>query len=143
LPRRSEDTFLLRATRLAAVIGRASFVSYIAQQWLIDFVPIWVGFDSWLTPATCPVYLALSTVIMYWVARVWGGFKANRFMTLGLQPGAQGAESRVPLFVGAALLVVFLNVVALMNANRFTPEKLALVPPNPYPWAPAKVAGHQ
>jgi len=143
LPRRKDETVLVRAAQIAAVIGRASFVSYVAQQWLIDFVPIWVGFDSWLTPATCPVYLALSTVIMYWVARVWGGFKANRFMTLGLQPGAQWAQSRVPVFLGAALLVVFLNVVALINANRLTPEKLALVPPNPYPWAPAKVAGHQ
>jgi uncharacterized membrane protein len=143
LPRRREDTFLLRATRLAAVIGRASFVSYIAQQWLIDFVPIWVGFDSWLTPATCPAYLAVTTVIMFWVARVWGAWKANRYMTLGLKPGVQWADSRVPLFVGAALLVVLLNVMALVNANRLTPGKLALVPPNPYPWAPAKVAGHQ
>jgi uncharacterized membrane protein len=143
LPRRTEDTFLLRAARLAAVIGRASFVSYVAQQWLIDFVPIWVGFDSWLTPATCPVYLAATTVIMFWVARAWGSRQANRYMTLGLMPGARWADSRVPLFVGAALLVVFLNVVALMNATRLTPDKLALVPTNPYPWTPAKVAGHQ
>ena len=143
LPRPAQDTFLVRATRLAAVIGRASFVSYIAQQWLIDFVPIWVGFDSWLTPGTCPVYLAVTTVIMFWVARAWGRWQANRYMTLGLKPGSQWADSRVPLFLGAALLIVFLNVVALMNATRLTPDKLALVPTNPYPWAPAKVAGHQ
>jgi len=143
LPRRPEDTFLVRAARLAAVIGRASFVSYVAQQWLIDFVPIWVGFDSWLTPATCPLYLVVTTVIMFWVARAWGSWQANRYMTLGLKPGSQWADSRVPLFVGAALLVVFLNMMALMNAPRLTPGKLALVPPNPYPWAPAKVAGHR
>jgi uncharacterized membrane protein len=142
LPRRDTDTVLVRAARLAAVIGRASFVSYVAQQWLIDFVPIWVGFDSWLTPATCPVYLALTTLIMFWVARLWGGWKANRYMTLGLQPGSQWADSRVPLFVATVLLVVFLNVMALMNPGRLTPGKLALVPSNPYPWAPAKVAGH-
>jgi uncharacterized membrane protein len=142
LPRRDTDTVLVRAARLAAVIGRASFVSYIAQQWLIDFVPIWVGFDSWLTPATCPVYLALTTLIMFWVARLWGSWKANRYMTLGLKPGSQWADSRVPLFVAAALLVVFLNMMALMNPGPLTPGKLALVPPNPYPWAPAKVAGH-
>jgi hypothetical protein len=133
----------VRAAQFAAVIGRASFVSYVAQQWLIDFVPIWVGFDSWLTPATCPVYLAVTTIIMFWVARAWGSWQANRFMTLGLRPGSQWADSRVPLFLGAALLVVFLNVVALMNATRFTPDRLALVPTNPYPWAPAKVAEHQ
>jgi len=143
LPRSPEDTFLARAARLAAVIGRASFVSYVAQQWLIDFVPIWVGFDSWLTPATCPLYLVVTTVIMFWVARVWGSWEANRYMTLGLKPGSRWADSRVPLFVGAALLVVFLNVMALMNAPRLTPGRLALVPPNPYPWAPTKVAGHR
>jgi uncharacterized membrane protein len=143
LPRSPEDTFLVRAARLAAVIGRASFVSYVAQQWLIDFVPIWVGFDSWLTPATCPLYLVVTTVIMFWVARVWGSWEANRYMTLGLKPGSQWSDSRVPLFVGAALLVVFLNVMALMNAPRLTPGRLALVPPNSYPWAPAKVAGHR
>ena len=143
LPRGDPDTFLVRMARLAAVVGRASFVSYVAQQWLIDFIPIWVGFDSWLTPATCPVFLVLTTVIMYWVARVWGSWKANRYMTLGLKPGAHWADSRVPHFVGAALLVVVLNVLALLNASRLTPQKLALVPPNPYPWAPARVAGHQ
>ena len=142
LPRRDTDTVLVRAARLAAVVGRASFVSYVAQQWLIDFVPVWVGFDSWLTPATCPIYLALTTIVMFWVARLWGGWKANRYMTLGLKPGAQWADSRVPVFVAAALLVVFLNVVALKNPARLTPGKLALVPPNPYPWAPAEIAGH-
>jgi hypothetical protein len=102
-----------------------------------------VGFDSWLTPATCPIYLAVTTLIMFWVAQAWGGWKANRYMTLGLKPGGLWADARIPLFAGAAALVVFLNAAALLNANRLTPEKLALVPPNPYPWAPAKVAGHQ
>jgi uncharacterized membrane protein len=143
LPRRDADTVLVRMVRLAAVIGRASFVSYVVQQWLIDFIPIWVGFDSWLTPATCPVYLLLTTLIMFWVARVWGSWQANRYMTLGLKPGSNWADSRVPLFVGAALLVVVLNVLALLNAPRLSPQKLALVPPNPYPWAPAEVAGHE
>jgi uncharacterized membrane protein len=143
LPRRSPESYLVRAAQFAAVIGRASFVSYVVQQWLIDFVPIWVGFDSWLTPGTCPIYLAVTTLIMFWVAQAWGGWKANRYMTLGLKPGGLWADARIPLFAGAAALVVFLNAAALLNANRLTPEKLALVPPNPYPWAPAKVAGHQ
>jgi len=86
----------VRAVRLAAVIGQASFVSYVVQQWLIDFVPIWAGFDSWLTPVTAPLYLAINTVIMYWVAAIWGRNKANRFMTLGLQPGARPALVQAP-----------------------------------------------
>jgi uncharacterized membrane protein len=168
LPRREEASPLIRVVRLAAVIGRASFVSYLVQQWLIDFIPMWVGFDCWLTPATSPLYLALNTVIMFWVALIWGQHKANRYMTFGLKPGfrpaaepppttgatggtraappvsrspSQWAHRRVPLFAGAVLLVVVINILALENALKLTPAKLSLVPTNSCPWAPAKVAG--
>ena len=87
-PKTDHDVFPAGAARLAAVIGRASFVSYVVQQWLIDFVPFWVGFDSWLTPVTCPIYLVLTTVILFRVARLWGRCKGNRYMTLGLQRGS-------------------------------------------------------
>jgi uncharacterized membrane protein len=139
LPRRAADPLLVRWTRLAAVVGQASFVSYIAQQWLIDFIPPWVGFDSWLTPLTCPVYLVVSTVIMYWVARAWGQWRANRYMTLGLKPGFAGSAG---VFATAVLAVVFLNALALLNAARLTPGKLALVPINPQPWVSATMARH-
>jgi hypothetical protein len=143
IPGTAKDSRLARPVRLAAVIGRASFVAYVAQQWLIDFVPIWIGFDSWLTPATCPLYLVLTTVIMFWLTRVWGSWQANHYLTLGLKPGARGADSRAPFFMAAAALALFLNVLALENAAHLTPEKLALIPPNPHAWAPAKVAGHR
>ena len=169
LSRREEASRLLRAIRLVAVIGRASFVCYLVQQWMIDFVPIWVGFDSWLAPVTSPIYLAVSTLIMFWVAVIWDRHKANRYMTFGLKPGfrpaaerppetiaragssaaphasrspSQGSGSRVPLFISVVLLVVVINIVALENAPKLTPAKLSLVPTNPYPWAPARIAGH-
>lgn len=159
----------VRGVRLAAVIGRASFVSYVLQQWLIDFIPVWVGFDSWLTPATAPLYLVLNTVAMYWVALVWGRHKANRFMTFGLPsiyrprpevPMRGGmavigpavaiasvgrssrVEGRMPLFTGIVAVVIVMNLLALENAPKLTPHKLALIPTNPYPWTPAKVAEH-
>jgi uncharacterized membrane protein len=169
LPRREQASRLLRVVRLAAVIGQASFVSYVLQQWTIDFLPIWVGFDSWLTPATSPLYLALNTIIMFWVAAIWGRHKANRYMTFGLKPRSRLAAecppatgamagpsaalpvsrspsqwygSRVPLFVSTVLLVVVINILALENALKLTPDKLSLMPTNPHPWTPAKVAGH-
>jgi uncharacterized membrane protein len=149
LPRREEASPVLRVTRLAAVVGRASFVSYVVQQWLIDFVPIWVGFDSWLTPATAPLYLALNTVLMFWVALIWGRHKANRYMTLGLKRGAHPATMRPPatsstaaIIASTIVLVVVINILALENAPKLTPPKLSLVPTNPYPWAPAKAADH-
>lgn len=163
LPRREKASRLIRVARIAAVIGRASFVSYVVQQWSIDFVPIWVGFDSWLTPATSPIYLALSTVIMFWVAAIWGRHKANRYMTFGLKPGSrpsaerppatsamapvsrspsQWSGSRVPLFASIVMLVVVINILVLENAPKLRPAKLSLVPTNPYPWAPAEIAHH-
>jgi uncharacterized membrane protein len=141
LSQREPVSALVRGVRLAAVIGRASFVSYVLQQWLIDFVPIWVGFDSWLTPSTAPLYLVINTVIMYWVALVWGRHKANRFMTFGLQAGSR-PWLIPPATAAALLLVVALNLLALQNAARLTPNKLALFPANLYPWAPATFARH-
>ena len=139
-PQRAPATLWARMLQRTAVVGSASFVSYVVQQWTIDFVPIWVGFDSWLTPATCPLYLALSTLVMYRVAAAWGRHKDNRYLTLGLKPGDTLLDSRVGVFVTVVLVVVILNALAAANALRLIPGKLALVPPNPYPWAPAKVA---
>jgi len=159
---------LVHGVRLAAIIGRASFVSYVLQQWLIDFIPVWVGFDSWLTPLTAPLYLVLNTVAMYWVALAWGRYKGNRFMTFCLplvyrppieapdgglaviaapMAVARAARShwvdgRVPLCAGIVAVVIVVNLLALENAPRLTPHKLGLIPTNPYPWVPAKVAGH-
>jgi hypothetical protein len=82
---------------------------------------------------------------MFWVAVIWGRHNANRYMTFGLKPGSrpsQGSGSRAPLFVSTVLLVVVINILVLENAPRLMPAKLCLVPTNPYPWAPAKVAGH-
>jgi hypothetical protein len=145
LTRGEEASRRLRVVRLAAVIGQASFVSYVVQQWFIDFIPIWLGFDSWLTPATSPLYLAANTLIMYWVAVIWCRHKANRYITFGLKPGSRPSQwyaSRAPLFVSTVLLVVGINILVLENGPRLMPAKLSVVPTNPYPWAPTKVAGH-
>jgi hypothetical protein len=82
------------------------------------------------------VYLLVSTVIMYWIARAWGQWRANRYMTLGLKPGFDG---RAGAFAITVMAVVFLNALALLNAPRLTPGKLSLVPPNPHSWVMAKV----
>jgi hypothetical protein len=94
-----------------------------------------------LTPSTAPLYLVINTVIMYWVALVWGRHKANRFMTFGLQAGSR-PWLIPPATAAALLLVVALNLLALQNAARLTPNKLALFPANLYPWAPATFARH-
>ncbi len=161
LVRQEAPGLMARMLRPAVVIGRASLVSYVLQQWTIDFVPIWVGFDSWLTPITAPLYLAVNTLLMYWVALVWGRHQGNRLITLGLRPAAQlqsmaqpvaargvlaGAGhsgGRIPIFPIAITLVLVINLLALVNAAYLTPGTLALVPSNPYPWGSARMAaGH-
>jgi len=139
LSQREPAGVLLRGVRLAAVVGRASFVSYVVQQWLIDFAPLWVGFDSWLTPVTAPAYLALVALAMYAVASAWGRYNANRFMTLGLDLNWRPA---IAVFTCLVAVAVGMNALALENAARLTPRKLALVPVNPYPWKPTRLAEH-
>jgi uncharacterized membrane protein len=71
--------------RLAAVFGRASFVTYVAQQWLIDFVPLWIGFETWLMPAASLTYLLLVIAATFFIARAWDRRQANQYLTLGLR----------------------------------------------------------
>lgn len=161
LPKEQQGGPASRLLRPLAVIGRASLVCYLLQQWTIDFLPLWVGFDSWLTRLTAPLYLALNTVLMYWIALVWGRHQGNRLMTLGLRsaligqaegaPRSSGghtgtagvlADARIPLFATVVTLVVLINILALENAAYLTPSKLALIPANPYSSAPARSAGH-
>ena len=140
LARRAPETLWTRVAERVAVLGRASLVTYVVQQWLIDFVPIWVGFDSWLTPVTSPVYLVLTTLAMYWIAVAWERHVGNGYLTLGLKAEGTLGERRVGVFATAVVVVVILNALAVSNAQRLMPDKLALVPQNPYPWAPAQVA---
>lgn len=104
---------------------------------------------------------------MFWIARIWGRRKANRYMTLGLKPGSRpGAgqlaspaitadvasrgptsesfapwkDHHVTVFATVPLVVIALNLLALANASGLIPCKLALVPASPCPRAPAKVA---
>ncbi len=55
--------------------------------------------------------------------------------------GADRSAGRIPVFAIAVTLVVVINLLALENAAYLTPGKLALVPANPYPWGPARMAG--
>jgi uncharacterized membrane protein len=81
---REPSRLAMRPIQVAAVIGRASFVSYICIQWLIDFLPRWIGLDAFLRPGTAVLYLALVMVVVFMVAGVWDRHQANRFLTLGL-----------------------------------------------------------
>jgi uncharacterized membrane protein len=80
---REQSQWVMRPVQIAAVIGRASFISYICIQWLIDFLPNWIGLDAWLRPGTALLYLALVMIVVFLIARVWDRQRANRYLTFG------------------------------------------------------------
>ena len=82
---RSNTNLLTRFAQRAAVFGRASFVTYVAQQWLIEFVPMWLGFDNWLTPRYVLIYLVLIVGVTYLLADAWDRRGGNRYLTLGIK----------------------------------------------------------
>lgn len=81
---RKPSPLVMAPMRVAAVIGRASFISYICIQWLIDFLPKWIGLDALLRPGTALLYLVLVMFVVFLIAGVWDRQRANRYLTFGL-----------------------------------------------------------
>ena len=81
---REPARLLTGPVQVAAVIGRASFISYVCVQWLVDFMPRWVGLDAFLTPSTALLYLGLVMVVVFLIAGVWDRRRGNRYLTFGL-----------------------------------------------------------
>jgi hypothetical protein len=78
--------FLEPAIAFPATIGRASFVSYVSVQWLVDFSPRALGFALLLaTPAIALAYLVAITLLIFVIARTWDRHKGNRWLTVGLK----------------------------------------------------------
>jgi uncharacterized membrane protein len=80
---RERSRVVMRPVQVAAVIGRASFISYVCIQWLIDFLPKWIGLDASLRPGTALLYLVLVMVVVFLIAAVWDRQRANRYLTFG------------------------------------------------------------
>ena len=91
LPHRPGGTERLRGAveKLAGVpatIGRASFISYVSLQWLVDFTPRCAGFDTVLaSPGASLIYLVLITLVMFSIAYTWDRHNGNRWLTVGLK----------------------------------------------------------
>jgi uncharacterized membrane protein len=81
---REPSRLLMGPVQVAAVIGRASFLSYICIQWLIDFLPKWIGLDASLRPGSALLYLVLVMTVVFVIAGVWDRQRANRYLTFGL-----------------------------------------------------------
>jgi surface polysaccharide O-acyltransferase-like enzyme len=91
---KSSDAFVGRTARVAAIVGRASFVAYATQQWLIEFLPYPLGWEGALrSPLASCAYLLAAMLVMFLVASAWDRAQGNRYLTLGLRPTARGDSS--------------------------------------------------
>ncbi|HEY4214029.1 MAG TPA: heparan-alpha-glucosaminide N-acetyltransferase domain-containing protein [Steroidobacteraceae bacterium] len=82
---------------VAANVGRASFVSYVSLQWLIDFAPRSLGLTQELaSPVAALSYLAAVAVAMFLIARGWDRHRGNRWLTVGLKSIAASATKGAP-----------------------------------------------
>jgi hypothetical protein len=71
--------------RVTAVIGRASLMCFILQDWLLLGLPRAAGFDAVQSPGFWLAYLAAATAAIFALARIWGRARGNRFLTVGLK----------------------------------------------------------
>lgn len=89
---------LLPLRQHASVIGRASLMCFVVQDWLFFVLPAVFGYDQLTSPLFWFTYLALGVLALYWLARAWDRAGGNRFLTVGLkrmlrEPVLQGAAS--------------------------------------------------
>lgn len=69
----------------AAMIGKASLLCFIAQDWLLFLVPQLLGFDHLTSVPFWLGYFALVVVILFYLSTQWARVDGNRFFTIGLK----------------------------------------------------------
>lgn len=71
--------------RLSSVIGRASLMCFVLQDWLMFVVPRVFGFYELQSTAFWLAYVSGVLLALYVAARQWGRMRGNRFFTIGLR----------------------------------------------------------
>ena len=91
--------------RHASVIGRASVMCFVLQDWLLLLAPQLFGFAEIRSPAFWLAYVLGVIGALYFAATLWGRVHGNRFFTIGLRalyrrrthaPAAIGVHAREP-----------------------------------------------
>jgi hypothetical protein len=68
-----------------AVIGRASLVCFVVQDWLFFALPRAFGLSSIQSAGFWLMYLLIALILLYGVASIWDRIRGNRFLTVGLK----------------------------------------------------------
>src|SRR5690606_26019381 len=77
--------WLASFTDKAAVIGKASLLCFIAQDWLLYMLPQQLGFKHLTSVPFWFGYLGLVVLILFYLSRQWIRLDGNRFFTIGLK----------------------------------------------------------
>jgi hypothetical protein len=81
--------------RVTSVIGKASLMCFVLQDWLLVVIPRFAGFSELKSTAFWSAYAVASLVAMYWLSQRWNEINGNRFLTVGLQALARRRRSSI------------------------------------------------
>jgi hypothetical protein len=81
----SSHRIVEHVARAAAVIGRASLMCFIVQDWLFFAIPSALGLNAIRSVPFWFAYLGICIAILYTLASWWGRIRGNRFFTVGLK----------------------------------------------------------
>lgn len=79
--------------RTTAVIGRASLMCFIVQDWIFFALPRAFGFHEVRSVGFWLAYLAAATVVIFTLASLWGRVQGNRYLTVGLKALARWRQA--------------------------------------------------
>jgi uncharacterized membrane protein len=71
--------------RRASVIGRASLMCFVVQDWLLFFAPAVLGFEHIASVPFWLVYVSATVLALYALSCAWVRIHGNRFLTVGLK----------------------------------------------------------
>lgn len=71
--------------RRASVLGRASLMCFVLQDWMMFVVPKVFGFSDVQSLAFWIFWLGVCLVVLYVASRQWDAHRGNRLLTIGLK----------------------------------------------------------
>jgi hypothetical protein len=82
--------------RVTSVIGRASLMCFIVQDWLFFAFPRAARFDGIQSVGFWLIYLGAATVTLHALSQLWGHLQGNRFLTVGLKALTRRRHASAP-----------------------------------------------
>lgn len=71
--------------RVTSVIGRASLMCFVVQDWVLIQIPLITGLDQITSMPFWVAWLSMTLLLLYALARAWDNANGNRFLTVGLK----------------------------------------------------------